>query len=304
MSVDVLRQQRDKLAELKAKLDAGEIGVSDFINQGQKLAVQLDRGIYDLATSGAGGAKQATDFIQRLKDAGDIGFEFGAGKGNNVGERFGLALPKEYEARYREEILPSDLSPEEKAKYLADLPTDIGLDTDRFTAEREGLRQRIQAEKLGSTQKTERASRLEELKGILNTQADQAYDENNPKILEDLNARGLLGSSQVGKSLAAEKTRQKQLVDAMIGQQSLSDRDADLGAMSNALAIQQGYQGAGLSRDFGLADQNRQFIQAMDFARRTAPQGGGKTNTEKWANGANLAINGAKAVAATKTAWS
>jgi hypothetical protein len=265
----------EKLKKLREDLDAGSIQVNEFVKQGKELA---DFIFNEQLRLGAGGRSSAQfgDQLRQTFQAANTGWKQQHIGADDDGAKVDLGA--EYQQRLREELLPGNLPEEERRRLIEDLPADIGFDTDRFNIEREGIRQRVQAEAEAAKAKEQRQTRLGELATLLATQADQAYDENSPKLLEDLNARGLFHSSATGKALAGEKTRQQQITQNLLAAQGLSDRDADIGSMEAIGKASRAFQTSGLSRDMSNDDRARAFTEALTLANMSQPQnsGGGK----------------------------
>lgn len=279
----LLKNLASGLSTLKQALDAGQISVSEYINTARPLATRGELASFQIASSGSQGADlyNQSGIERAMKEAGFTrSTELGKPKIN---------LGQKYETQLREELIPENVSPEQREQLLKDIPLDIGFDTDRFAVEREGIRQRLQAEGDAATAKTRRGEALNELAGLLGKQADEAFDTNRAAILEDLNARGLLRSSAVGHEFARERSRQKQVSENIISTQAISDRDADLNALLQAGAGQRQFQTAGLERQFGLEDLSRSQAFALQMAELTKPQAKGKTSGQKWAEGIQAA---------------
>lgn len=271
------------LIDLKKALDTGKISVSQYLKVAKPLANRGQLAAHQTASSGSEGASAytASGISNAMQQAGFTpGVELG---------KMQVDLGQKYETQLREELIPANVTGEAREKLLKDIPLDIGFDTDRFAIEREGIRQRLQTEEEAAQAKTARGSALDELAGLLNKQADEAFDVNRAGIMEDLNSRGLLRSSAVGKSFADERARQKNVSENIIAAQSISDRDADINALVQAGAAQRGFQSAGLQREFGLEDLTRSQNLAMMIAEMSKPQAKGKTSGEKWAQGATAA---------------
>lgn len=269
-------QKLDFLKDMRTVLDRGEIDVADFIDISKPFAEQFNSELFALAGSGSAGADAARDLVRRLES--ETGFV------QNASDPRGLDinLPEEFQQRLREELLPENISAEERERLLETIPTDIGFDTDRFKLEREGIRQRLQEEKSAETAATGRSESLEELTSLLAEQGDQAFDVNRAGILEDLNARGLFRSSAVGTEFARERGRQADISRNIVSAQSISDRDANINALIQAGATQRDFQTSGLSREFSLDDFGRQTQAGFRLGEATSPQlGGGKSGGQK-----------------------
>jgi hypothetical protein len=129
--------------------------------------------------------------------------------------------------------------------------------------------------------KGEREKRYSDLASLLSGMSDRAFDENNPAILEDLSARGLLHSSAVGDSLAKERARIQQTTQDTLRMQALSDLDYEqnlaksleerlYGLKTTGLDAFKGYNDAGLQRAFSLTDFYAQGRQAKQLAQMQA----------------------------------
>lgn len=270
MSRFKFKDKYEEVKDLRKQLDKGDITVADFLEQGQKLADEGLASIRGWARGGAEGANTANPYLEKFKEVG-----FGYDESEKT---FTPHLPAKFQDALREEMLPENLSPEERERYKKLIPNDIGFDTDRFKIEREGIRQQYQQEQGLTQQKTIQQKRLDDLRTALMDQTSRQFQRDvNPIAGESQNA-GLLETSGFGDALARRHKELDERSQDIITAQSLSDRDLEVGSISQALAQRQGFQTAGLDRTFSTTDRANQFNQAMMLANLSKPQGqsGGK----------------------------
>jgi hypothetical protein len=276
----------EQLKGLRAKLDAGQIAVSDFLKQGQTLAQGIFNEQLRLGAGGSTSAQQG-DALRNAFAAANTGFRQEATGDAKTGIK--TDLPQEYQVRLREELIPANIQGEERQALLDKIPLDIGFDTERFKIEQEGVRQAIQAKTAAGEQATRRQQGLVDLTKLLTDRDDRLFKEAIPQISEDANAKGLLTSSGYGEALAREKARLASGTSEAIAMQGLSDRDLDVNSIASILSKQQGFQSDGLSREFSTTDSNKAFNEALRLAKENQPGTGSKSGGEKVAEGAKTA---------------
>ena len=273
-------RRTDALIELRAAMEAGDVRVKDYLDAGKRVGKLLGKDFANLPNSPRGSAL-ARQF------QGGTGFLFqGNAHLGNVElqtEEFGA----DFQKRFREEILPPGLTPEQREKFLNDIPLDIPIESDRFSSEREGIRQRLQQEGAQEVAVEKRSERLTDLATLLGQQADRQFTQDIPGLAESAQARGQLDSSAFGADLARRRSDLANRTTEALALQGLSDRDAEILGQLQASNTQRGFQTAGLQRDFGLSDDASNFARQLDIARLTTPQfgGGGKSGGEKAAQG-------------------
>jgi hypothetical protein len=115
--------------------------------------------------------------------------------------------------------------------------------------------------------KDERKTRRSELAKLLGEQSETAFSTNQPGILEDLSARGLLHSSGTGDALAKERARLATLESQALRGQELSDLDTEQSLQQAIMDRTLGYGDANLERSFSLDDIRMANEQAVNAAR-------------------------------------
>lgn len=149
---------------------------------------------------------------------------------------------------------------------------------DQSVIEQEGLRQSEQNRLAFEAERAIRGQRLKDTAAFLSSEEDRKFGEAQPGIYEDLNKRGLLRSTGLGDALAREKAKLSGESAAVLAQQGLSDRDAEVGGIKDILAKSQQFQTSGLERRFTLEDFNREADMAKALGAQYAPQvKGGKS---------------------------
>lgn len=266
------------LKRLREGLNKGDVSISDFSGFGKELADRVNRDLFQLGGSGRDAANLASQLLPKLQETG-----FAQNQANP--REINIVLPESFQERVRNELIPDNIKGKEREELLKDIPFDIDVNSDRFAIEREAIRQKIQAKEEAEVAKRERSSRLDELRELLNTQGERTFKENNPLILEELNKRGQLDSSEVGNALARELARQKSISNEIVSAQSISDRDVDINASLDIGAATRGFQTEGLSRKFSLDDFNRNQLLSERLAALSKPQPKGKTGGEKAVQG-------------------
>ncbi len=276
----------ERLKQLRAALEAGQIEVSQFLKEGRELSESIFKTQLQL---GAGGSKSAQqgDALRNAFMAADTGFRQEATGDPKTGIK--TALPQEYQTRLREELIPKNVSPEERERLLKEIPDDIGFDTDRFAIEREGIRQSQQTKATAAEQALRRKQGLEDLTKLLSERDTRLFKNAIPEIAEEANAKGILKSSGYGENLARERARLEAGSSEAIAAQALSDRDLDVNSLASILSKQQGFQSDALSREFSTSDYSKQTRDALALAKENQPQSSGKSGGEKVAEGASTA---------------
>jgi len=282
----------DQLKDQRSKLDSGEITVSDFLKTNKSLFKQVTADIGIISGQGSAAASSVNPFLAELPS---LGFQRTGGTASNP--EIGTNLPEEFQSRVREELLPSNITGEERRQLLEEIPFDIPLESDRFEIERERIRQLNQSRRLLAKQTGLRGERLEDLGGILAGAEERAFGLNQPFIQEGLQEQGLLRSSGLGESLARERSRLSGITQEQLSIQALRDRDAEISGLGGILGQSQGFQNAALQRQFGLEDFQRQAQLAQFLGQQGQPRddgGGGGFNfqTPLLATGLGAAIGG------------
>jgi len=256
----------DYLRRLREALDAGEITVSEFAKQGQKAAEHGIKVIQNVAGRGSSAANAVNPALGLIQQTGWQLEQNG---------KIRPVLPDEYQAKLREELLPKNITDEEREQFTKLIPEDVDLFSDQGQIEREGLRQAIQLSTLGKTQKDSRSQNLKELASFLSNEENRKFGLAQPDIAEEANARGYYTGTGYSDALARERAKLAGDTSALLAAQSLSDREADIQSLAAVLGKRQDYQQAGLDRRFGLDDELRGYNRARDLAELTRPNMGG-----------------------------
>ncbi len=276
----------EQLKQLRAALNAGQIEVSQFLREGKALSESIFNIQLALGAGGKDSAKRGDDLRNAFASA-DTGFR--QEPTGDAKTAIKTALPEEYQTRLREELIPKNVTGEERARLLAEIPDDIGFDTDRFAIEREGIRQSQQTKRTAAEQATRRQQGLVDLTKLLSERDSRLFKDAIPEIAEEANAKGILKSSGYGDSLAHERARLQAGSSEAIAKQAISDRDLDVNSLAAIIGQQQGFQSDGLSREFSTKDYTKQQNDALYLARENQPSSGGKSGGEKAAQGASTA---------------
>jgi hypothetical protein len=284
----------NQLKALRAQLDGGQIGVSDFLKAGQPLAAQVNQELFSLAGQGSNNASLATKMLQDFQS--NSGFKQ-SGDGN---QSVAANLPAQYQQKLREELLPANLSPEERKALLNDIPTDIGFDTDRFKLEQEGVRQKMQGQQDQADAATIRSQRLKDLSTLMAQNDMRRFQQAVPGVAEDANAKGILRGTGFGEALASKANQLQADTDQALAQQGLTDRDAEANGVLSLGDSLRGFQTAGLQRQFSLSDFSKNKDFALQQAEAMQPKQQGKSNGEKWAQGLNAGASVVGAGSAAK----
>ncbi len=285
----------EAIAELKSALDGGQIEVADYVKTGRELANMANASYSSLAQLGSRQATEAnaSGVFDKLRG---LGFAVNPQAAEGSPDRFKVNLGQEYETRLREELLPKDLSPEDRERFLKDIPNDIGFDTDRFKIEREGVKQQIEKERALVKQKDIQSNRLKDLSTLLAEQSDRQFKHDAPDIAGEAQNAGYLETSGLGEALARRKQQLAERSQDIISAQGIADRDFEVGSITEALAGRQSFGTAGLERTFSTEDRAKQFSEALMIAKMSQPAGPkGKSTGEKWAQGLQIAASGAGA---------
>ncbi len=263
------------LQRLREALDAGQIAVSDYVKIAQPLAQRVNDDLFTLGGQGRGGSQRANAVRQT--------FESTTGFIQNPQDRTKVQvnLPQQFEQKVREELLPSNLTPEQRQRYLDEIPNDIGFDTGRFELEREGIRQQIQQEEAAKQQKTSRTQNLQDLAKLLAEGQDASFKRSIPILAEQANTKGIYRSTGFGDSLAREYSDLTQQTDQALALKGLEYNDLDTAAIMDALNTKRSFQSSGLDREFSLEDYTRQLNDTLRVAKESAPQPQGKSGTDK-----------------------
>jgi hypothetical protein len=107
------RYQRDPRQDQPTKsspkqLDGGQIGVSDFLQAGQPLAAKVNQELFWLCGTRQQQRYPGTKMLQDFQS--NTGFKQ-SGDGN---QSVAADLPAQYQQKLREELLPANLSPDER----------------------------------------------------------------------------------------------------------------------------------------------------------------------------------------------
>jgi hypothetical protein len=275
-----------RLKLLRAELDAGRLPVSEFLKEGRELSER----IFNVQLTLGGQGKKAAQLGDQLRDMfaqANTGFRQEAT--GDAKTAIKTALPEQYQRRLREEMIPANITGEERERLLAEIPDDIGFDTERFKIEREGIRQAQQTKKTAAEQATRRQQGLTDLAKLLSERDSRMFKDAIPEIAEEAQAKGILNTSGYGEKLARERARLEAGSSEQIAQQALSDRDLDTNSLASILSAQQGFQKDALSREFSVDDYTKQTRDALALAKSQQPESKGKTGGEKVAQGAQTA---------------
>ena len=267
----ILHAYPQALERLKGALDKGEISVSKYLEIGRTIASRADEVYSGLARSGSSQAN-AANAANPFPGLQKYGFKIDAGKPQGDAKRFNVDLGQSYERKLREELLPGNLSSEEREELLSTIPEDIGFDTERFAIEREGVRQKMQGKKTLEEQKGIQKTRLDELASLLGKQEEQSFNTNIPEIAGTAQAQGFLETSGFGNALARERSRLAQNTQNVLGLQSLADRDFEVSRVGEIAKGLNDYQTSGLQRYFGTEDRDHSEALARELARLSQPQ--------------------------------
>lgn len=307
----------DYLTNLRKALDAGQLSVADFLKLGQPAAETAFKEIQSVGGKGSKAADLVNPLLDSLQGAGFI-------KGDDGVIR--PKLPDQYNKQQINDLLPKNVSDADKQDLISQLPPGVDPNSDAGKIELENLREKSQQKVALNQQQDLRNKAITGLEGIIGQQRDirnsgipalrkSLEDEANrqfsldqPGLLEDLNARGLLRSSALGESLARQKGIYAGDIASRLGQAEYSNTQQsadDLNKLaaarltatdSDVQAIQQGLinsnqlQQSGLSRQFGLQDFQTQANMARAIAAMSQPQ---QTGGNAMAGGFAGALGGA-----------
>lgn len=282
------------LQELKAALDRGEVSVSDYLKIGRPIAEQAYRDIAQISSGGSKAANAVNPAMSLLQQAGFVN------KGINGQFKIMPQLGSQYEQQVRESLLPPGLTPEQKAAYLNEIPTDVEFGSDQYDLEKEGLRQKFQQEQTLGKQKTARAKMIDDLTNLLNKNTETQFNRSIPQIAENANTAGIFRSTGYGEALAKHRTQLEEDTANTLGRAKLDLENADINTLADIESNLQGFQTSGLERRFSLDDFEKSAKYAREMAELSKPQAHGKTRGEKWAQGSSLALEGGKTVVSAK----
>lgn len=269
-TTDPVAEKINKLAQFRQQLESGQLSVRDFLSGARPLAERINRDLFEISGTGSSGADLARSLLGQFQQTS--GFK----QGSADPRQLDVALPAKFERQVREELLPPGLSPEERERLLADIPQDIGFDEERFQAEREAVRQQVQSEQAATEAGTLREERLIGLEELLSTQRGRAREEAIPQLTERLQTQGLLQTGELERAFAREESRLQGASQDILTEARLTERDIQAGEIQQRLAARQGFQTAGLQREFGLQDFGRQQQTAFQLAALAQPQARGK----------------------------
>lgn len=289
--INGIQKQIDELQQLRSKLDIGEIGVRDFIDQGTPLAQAAERKIAVLSGQGSRSASLAVPLRSYIREAG---IDFAPDDTPGTFEKPIYNLPNKFQIDLREALLPENITGEERKRIIENIPLDIDIQDDRFDIEREGIRQGLQLENLLNEERGRRAESLGSLSDLLTRQADAQFSLDTPRIREDANAAGLFRTTGLAEALADRRKQLAEQTGFKLGEAGLLDRAADIDAARGVLANTQGFQSSGLQRNFSLDDYQREALLAQSLARMATPSqprsGGGKVSGALTGAGTGAAI--------------
>ena len=253
-----------ELQNLRNYLDSGKISVSQFLQQGKALATFIESEAFRLGGGGSSSAKVGQKLWSSFMN-GNTGFT------NNTPGQRGIVtnLPEQYQQKLREELIPKNITGEERQTLIDQLPADIGFDTDRFAIEKEGVRQAMQQKKVAEEQKTGRSTQLKDLASFLRGEEDRKFGLMQPDIAEQANANGMYSGTGYSEALARERAKLAGDTSALLAAQGLSDRDQDIQALATIMGTRQDFQSSALQRQFGLSDENRNHYRAKELAELT-----------------------------------
>lgn len=282
------------LRRLRGALDSGELSVTEFVKLGKPVAETALKEVGRIAGGGKGAANAVNPVVGVLAEAG---FTHAGNKNNNPGAPIVQpSLPEQYQQKLREEIVPTNLDPEARAKIINSIPNDVDLFSDEGRIEQERIRQLIESEKALAGRKTERQTKLDELAGLLSSRRDTLQERAIPQITEQSNAAGQLDTTAYGQAIANNLTKLEEDSQFALSSQALSDRDVNMAEALDILGRSQQFQTAGLERTFSREDQSRSQDFAMRLAELSKPTQPSKTSGEKWLNGINTTANVVQAI--------
>lgn len=134
--------------------------------------------------------------------------------------------------------------------------------------------QRALRRKALEEQKGIQATRLEDLTNLLAQEEQRKFTQAIPEIAETAQAGGFLETSGFGGALARERSRLAGETAFRLGEQSLADREFEIGAVGDIAEGTIGLGTAGLEREFSVEDLTRSENLARELARigRPVPQ--------------------------------
>jgi hypothetical protein len=203
-----------ELQRLRKALDAGQISVKEFIEQGKPISDFVFSEQQRIGGSGSKGA-DAANSLRRTFDNTDVGFKFTDSSDRNKWSE--VNLPEKYQQDVRATQLPSNLTPEEREKALKEIPNDVPINSDRYLVEREGLRQEQQSTDFANQSSARRDQALNEISG------------NRDAVLSDADARRqalltTLAQQRQGTENQANAIRSSNYDDIVNGQKTTLDQ--------------------------------------------------------------------------------
>ena len=280
-------EKLELLKQLRGQLDAGELGVTDFLKLGTPLARAVSQDTAILGGQGSANASRGSNILRQLE-------QFGGFRQRAPGQVDVVAnLPQEFRTRVLEESLPTNIDPELRQQLLAQFPDNLDPFSDQGQIELEGLRQKYQVIQDANKSKDTRSQRLKDLATFLAEQETKKFEDEIPSIAEQANLKGVFRSTGFGEMLTDTRTDLAERSQDILTAQGLSDRDADISALESAGLTQRDFQSQGLSRRFSLDDYTKQTNDALRLAREAQPQPKGKSGSEKAYDIAKLGVQGA-----------
>lgn len=143
-------------------------------------------------------------------------------------------------------------------------------------AQEAALQQQLstQAEQARASQ---RKQYLSDLSDVLMKAQNQQFSEDNPAILEDLNSRGLLRSSELGNALAREQKSLSATTANNLAQYGIEGQTADLNDLKGIQDTYNQARNSALQRQFSVEDYAKQVQtgkeMGADYAKLTPNQG-------------------------------
>lgn len=185
--------------------------------------------------------------------------------------------------RYFESISTKGMTPDELKIYKTNYEQAKGLEgiTKSQTAKRDQAVKSLEDYLTGKNNQS-----FSDLDTALQKGSDVAFSREQPLLLEDLNARGLLQSSALGEALAREKSllekeREAKLGEAKIGmdtnttnliaQAKMAGSEADVNSLRDIYNQSNQYTNSALQRNFSLDDWNREAELSKTLAAYGQP---------------------------------
>lgn len=130
---------------------------------------------------------------------------------------------------------------------------------------------------------SQRQKYLNDLTGVLQSEQDRAFNTNAPDIMEQLNSRGLLQSSELGNAFAREKSRLSGITTDALAKYGIEGQTADLTDLKSIQDMYNTGRNSALQRQFSVEDYNRQIEAGKQmgemYAKLTPNQGKGGSPT-------------------------